>query len=50
MDKNTAWKEFERTGKIEAYIKYVQMKNGTLPEEEDAISDGRLNNKGECRR
>ena len=50
MNKNTAWKDFEKTGKIEAYIRYVQLKNGIVPEEEDAISDAGLDYKGEYRR
>lgn len=27
MDENLAWQEFERTGKIDSYLKYVQLKN-----------------------
>ena len=50
MNENTAWKDFEKTGKIEAYIRYVQLKNGIVPEEKDAISDSGTDYKGEYRR
>ena len=50
MNRNTAWKEFEKTGKIEDYIRYVQLKNGIVPEDEDAISDAGPNYKGEYHR
>ena len=27
MDENLAWQEFEKTGKINSYLKYVKIKN-----------------------
>lgn len=27
MDENLAWQEFEKTGKIDSYLKYIKLKN-----------------------
>lgn len=47
MNEKSAWDDFEKTGSIEAYIRYVQLKEGWIPEDEDAIPDRRFDNKGE---
>jgi len=27
MEENLAWQEFEKTGKIDSYLKYIEIKN-----------------------
>lgn len=33
MDENLAWQEFEKTGKIDSYLKYIKLKNKEYNEE-----------------
>lgn len=50
MDEHMAWKYFEKTGSLEAYIRYAQFKDRYIPEGIDAVSNSRADNKGEhCR-
>jgi len=33
MDENLAWQEFEKTGKIDSYLKYIKLKSKGYNEE-----------------
>ena len=38
MDQNQAWNIFEKTGNIEAYLLYLELKNKQNPPSEKAVS------------
>ena len=33
MEENLAWQEFEKTGKIDSYLRYIKLKNKKYNEE-----------------
>lgn len=49
MEENLAWQEFEKTGKINSYLKYAKLKNkyneeiGTIKGENSEIIQGKGN-------
>lgn len=49
MEENLAWQEFERTGKIDSYLKYARLKNkyneeiGIIKGENSEIIQGKRN-------